>query len=103
MPHGAREGARVAAVNAGDSGFLLATTCDSMDLTTNITVQFTDGATGAIGDVGTNTVQATPDSLSGLAVMPSLFSSSSDSPPSPLTLHLDSMSVARIRPQRTSR
>jgi hypothetical protein len=67
--HGAREGARVAAVNAGDNNFLRATTCDSMDLTTNITVQFTDGATGSIGDVGTITVQATPDSLSGLALI----------------------------------
>jgi hypothetical protein len=37
-----------------------------MDLTTNITVQFTDGASGDIGDVGTVTVQATPGSLSGL-------------------------------------
>lgn len=64
--HGAREGARIAAVNAGDNGFLHTTTCDAMDLTTNITVQFTDGASGAIGDVGTVTVQATPGSLSGL-------------------------------------
>jgi Flp pilus assembly protein TadG len=64
--HGAREGARVAAVNAGDNGFLHTTTCDAMDLTTNITVQFTAPASGAIGDVGTVTVQATPGSLSGL-------------------------------------
>ena len=67
--HGAREGARIAAVNAGDNGFLHTTTCDAMDLTTNITVQFTDGASGAIGDVGTVTVQATPGSLSGLALI----------------------------------
>ncbi len=67
--HGAREGARIAAVNAGDNDFLHATTCDAMDLTTNITVQFTDGASGAIGDVGTVTVQATPDSLSGLGLI----------------------------------
>lgn len=67
--HGAREGARVAAVNAGDNSFLHATTCDAMDLTTNITVQFTDGATGSIGDVGTVTVQAAPDSLTGLGLI----------------------------------
>ncbi len=67
--HGAREGARVAAVNAGDNSFLHATTCDAMDLTTNISVRFTDGATGSIGDVGTVTVQATPDSLSGLGLI----------------------------------
>jgi Flp pilus assembly protein TadG len=64
--HGAREGARVAAVNAGDNSFLHTETCNAMDLTTNITVQFTDGASGDIGDVGTVTVQATPGSLSGL-------------------------------------
>lgn len=67
--HGAREGARVAAVNAGDNSFLRATTCDAMDLTTNITVQFTDSATEAIGDVGTVTVEATPDSLTGLGLI----------------------------------
>lgn len=67
--HGAREGARVAAVNAGDNTFLHTATCDAMDLTTNISVQFTDGATGVIGDVGSVTVAATPGSLSGLGLI----------------------------------
>ncbi|HEY5889979.1 MAG TPA: TadE/TadG family type IV pilus assembly protein [Acidimicrobiia bacterium] len=67
--HGAREGARVAAVNAGDNAFLRAETCNAMDLTTNITVRFTDGVTGAIGDVGTVAIEANPSSLSGLALI----------------------------------
>ncbi|MGF1616370.1 MAG: TadE/TadG family type IV pilus assembly protein [Acidimicrobiia bacterium] len=67
--HGAREGARVAAVNAGDNTFLHTTTCDAMDLTTNISVSFTDSASGNIGDVGSVTVQASPGSLSGLALI----------------------------------
>ena len=67
--HGAREGARVAAVNAGDNTFLHNTTCDAMDLTTNISVRFTDGASGSIGDVGSVTVQASPGSLSGLGLI----------------------------------
>lgn len=64
--HGAREGARLAAVNAGDNTFLHTRTCDAMDLTTNVTVQFTDGAAGKIGDTGSVTVAAAPTSLSGL-------------------------------------
>jgi Flp pilus assembly protein TadG len=63
--HGAREGARLAAVNAGDDAFLLDGTCDAMDLTSNVTVQLTDGGTGSIGDTGTIQVVATPNSLSG--------------------------------------
>jgi Flp pilus assembly protein TadG len=67
--HGAREGARVAAVNAGANSILDSETCDSMDLTSNVTVEFTDGATGAIGDTGILTVSASPDSLSGLGLI----------------------------------
>lgn len=67
--HGAREGARVAAVNAGDNAFLRTETCNAMDLTTNITVKFTDGASGAIGDIGTVVVEASPSSLSGLGLI----------------------------------
>ncbi len=67
--HGAREGARVAAVNAGDNTFLRGVTCDSMDLTSNITVKFTDGSSGQIGDTGIVEVSATPGSLSGLGLI----------------------------------
>ncbi len=67
--HGAREGARLAAVNAGDNTFLHNETCGKMDLTTNVDIKFTDGAAGNIGDVGTVEVQANPGSLSGLGLI----------------------------------
>lgn len=66
VKHGAREGARAAAVNRGDSTFLLNLTCDSMDLTSPATVAFTDGTGGAIGSTGRVVVTSTPSSLSGL-------------------------------------
>jgi Flp pilus assembly pilin Flp len=64
--HGAREGARAAAVNLGDNGVIRAAACDSMDLTSPVTVQFTDSANQVAGEYGTVEVIATPDSLSGL-------------------------------------
>ena len=67
--HGAREAARVAAVNAGDNAFLRAEVCDAMDLTTTVSVKFTDSASGNIGDTGEVLVQASPSSLSGLALI----------------------------------
>ncbi|MGC2239523.1 MAG: TadE family protein [Acidimicrobiia bacterium] len=67
--HGAREGARIAAVNAGNNAFIDTETCDSMDLTSNVSVEFTDGATGAIGDTGIVKVSANPGSLSGLGLI----------------------------------
>ena len=67
--HGAREGARLAAVNTpSNSPDLVTATCDSMDLTSAVTVQFSrDG--GNIGDTGTVTVIATPGSLSGASLI----------------------------------
>jgi Flp pilus assembly protein TadG len=65
--HGAREAARLAAVNAGDNSYLHTLTCDAMDLTSQTAVAFTDGATGEIGDTGVVTVTATPGSLTGLS------------------------------------
>lgn len=67
--HGAREGARAAAVNAGDNAFLNETTCDSMDLTADVSVRFTDGVTGSLGETAQVRVVATPRSLSGLAMI----------------------------------
>jgi hypothetical protein len=67
--HGAREGARAAAVNAGNNAFLHDTTCDAMDLTTNVTVRFTDGSPGDLGDTAEVHVVASPQSLSGLALI----------------------------------
>jgi hypothetical protein len=66
--HGAREGARLAAVNAGDNSLLDTETCDSMDLTSNLTVQFDRGG-GDIGDTGSIGVSASPDSLSGIGLI----------------------------------
>lgn len=71
--HGAREGARLAAVNGGDNSFLAAETCDAMDLTSGVTVQFTDGSTGDVGDTAEISVVATPGSLSGLGLIEALL------------------------------
>ncbi|HEX9864852.1 MAG TPA: TadE family protein [Acidimicrobiia bacterium] len=67
--HGAREGARAAAVNAGNNAFLHDVTCHAMDLTTNVTVRFTDGSPGSLGDTAAVQVVASPQSLSGLALI----------------------------------
>lgn len=67
--HGAREGARAAAVNAGGNAFLHQRTCDAMDLTANVSVTFTDGASGSVGDTGEVRVVARPSSLSGLGLI----------------------------------
>jgi hypothetical protein len=40
-----------------------------MDLTSNVSVQFTDGVTGSIGDTATVQVTGAPDSLSGLGLI----------------------------------
>ena len=67
--HGAREGARLGAVNAGDNTALLNDTCDSMDLTSPASVEFVDGSGGSTGSTGSITVVATPASLSGLGLI----------------------------------
>lgn len=64
--HGAREGARAAAVNIGNNATLITETCNSMDLTSATTVQFTDAAPGNVGQIGMVEVVATVDSLSGV-------------------------------------
>ena len=74
--HGAREGARAAAVNLGTNATLLSVTCDSMDLTSSVTVQFTDHPSSAAGEYGSVSVVATPDSLSGLGMIEALLPSS---------------------------
>lgn len=63
LKHGAHEGARLAAVN---DAALLTNTCNSMDLNSTITVTFTDGATGAIGEQGSVSVTTPINALSGL-------------------------------------
>ena len=69
VKHGAREGARAAAVNRGDNTFLLSSTCDAMDLTAPATVDFDDSGSGDIGTTGVVTVTSSPTSLSGLGII----------------------------------
>lgn len=77
--HGAREGARAAAVNAGNNAFLHDLTCDAMDLTTNVTVRFTDGSPGVLGDTAAVQVVASPQSLSGLGLIEAFLPNSLES------------------------
>jgi TadE-like protein len=70
LKHGAHEGARLAAVN--DSN-LLVNTCNSLDLNSTITVTFTDGATGAIGEQGSIVLTTPVSSLSGLGFIDSFL------------------------------
>lgn len=77
--HGAREGARAAAVNIGNNATLHTETCDAMDLTSPATVKFEDSTNGEVGELATVEVVASPSSLSGLglieAVLPSTLRS----------------------------
>lgn len=65
--HAAREGARLAAVDAGDSAALVAGTCARMKATlaTNSTVALGGGG-GDLGDDAVITIAATHTTLSGL-------------------------------------
>jgi Flp pilus assembly protein TadG len=67
--HGAREAARAAAVDMGDNAAIRTHACDAMDLTTNVSVRLTDGATGNVGDTAAVQVTASPGSLSGLGLI----------------------------------
>ena len=67
--HGAREGARLAAVNTADNTGLHTAICNSMDLTSGMTVQLTDSANGLAGETGTVQIVATPGSLSGANII----------------------------------
>ncbi len=69
VKHGAREGARAAAVDSGNNAALRTSVCDSMDLTSNVTVEFTDSASEEVGSTGSVSVVATPASLSGLGLI----------------------------------
>ncbi len=62
--HGAREGARLAAVDADTTGAMVTTVCDSMDFASGQIVIFEDP--GVVGDEATVTVRINPyDSLTG--------------------------------------
>jgi len=62
--HGVHEGARLAAVNDAS---LETNTCNAMDLANQVDIEFFDSPSGSAGEIGTVTVTATLDSLSGLA------------------------------------
>ena len=64
--HGAREAARLAAVNAGSEAVMATMTCNAMDMARGATVTFTDGATGAVGEQAVVSVTAPLSSISGL-------------------------------------
>jgi Flp pilus assembly protein TadG len=67
--HGAREAARLAAVNAGSAATMRGQVCASMDLSSGQTVAFTDSASGDIGTEATVTVSAPVQSLSGAGII----------------------------------
>jgi len=77
--HGAREGARAAAVNFGSNSVLRSVACDSMDLTSPVEIMFTDGPGSARGTYGSVRVVATPSSLSGLGAIEALLPSTLES------------------------
>jgi Flp pilus assembly protein TadG len=64
--HGAREAARLAAVNAGNGTTMATMTCNAMDMAHGATVTFTDGATGAVGEQAVVSITAPLTSISGL-------------------------------------
>jgi len=67
--HGAREAARLAAVNAGDTPTMAGLVCDAMNVSTGAIVTFTHTGT-AIGSSGTVVLQAPVASLTGFASLP---------------------------------
>ncbi len=70
--HGAREGARVAAVNTGNNATLRSLTCGAMDLSASVTVQFSEGS-GLAGGTGTVTVITSPSGLTGFPLITSMI------------------------------
>jgi Flp pilus assembly protein TadG len=68
--HGAREGARLAAVDYGTANAIATEVCDRMDLvypTKNPTITLTPlGGSGELGDTAQITVSSSPDSLTGV-------------------------------------
>lgn len=75
--HGAREAARLAAVNAGTVAAMGGTTCNAMDLTSGQTITFTDG--GGVGAEATILVTAPHSAISGVgffnSILPTTISS----------------------------
>ncbi len=76
--HGAREGARFAAVNAGDNTDIRDHVCSAMDAIsagmTAIDITVNEGG-GQIGDTGSIRIDATVDSLTGAPIISSFLPS----------------------------
>ena len=73
VKHGAREGARYAAVNAGSDAAMRTYVCNTMEGLsagmTQLEVSATDGATSTRGETASIRVRATLSSLSGLPLI----------------------------------
>lgn len=69
VKHGAREGARAAAVNMGDNATLRTRVCNSMDVASGVEVKFTILTGEDIGDTASVSVITSPSSLSGLGLI----------------------------------
>ena len=67
--HGAREAARVAAVNTGSTAAMATLVCGAMNVSSGSTVTFNKGG-GAIGNTGSVSLTSPVTSLTGFAKLP---------------------------------
>ena len=67
--HGAREAARLAAVNADTTANMVLLVCGAMNVSSGAEVTFQGGG-GAVGSTGTITLEAPVTSLSGFSSLP---------------------------------
>ena len=68
--HGAREAARLAAVNSGAVGSMVPLVCSAMSDPALTTIDYVDGATGTIGETGTVTISSPVSALTGFLSLP---------------------------------
>ena len=68
--HGAREAARLAAVNTGAVGTMVPLVCSAMSDPALTTVDYVDGPTGLVGQTGTVTISSPVTSLTGFLSLP---------------------------------
>jgi Flp pilus assembly protein TadG len=70
--HGAREGARLAAVNTDTAANMTTAVQNAMNIANGGTVTFVDGSTGCAGTIGRVTVTVAVTSLTGFSRLPFL-------------------------------
>lgn len=68
--HGAREAARLAAVNTDTEANMTALVQNATNIAGSVTVTFTDGSTGCAGSTGNVSVTAPATSLTGFSSLP---------------------------------